>query len=65
MGVIGFPPTSALKWSSHSSLKSPILMNTRFSAPSIPTESEPSLSTRGFQTVSGALKNFESLAVWG
>ena len=52
-GVIGFPPMSALKCVSQSSLNVPMLRYTRLSAPSAPTESDPSFSTRGVHTVSG------------
>ena len=57
IGVIGFPPSKGLKWRSHSSLNSPMLRYTRFKAPSAPTESDPSLSTRGVNTVAGGVKN--------
>ena len=53
IGVVRLPPTSGLKCSSHSSLNRPMLRKTRLSAPSAPTESAPSLSTRGVHTVSG------------
>ena len=58
IGVMVLPPTTGLKCSSHSSLNSPMLRWTRFSAPSRPTESAPSFSTWGVRTVaSGLLKN--------
>src|SRR5688572_16180997 len=44
------------KCSSHSSLKRPMFRYTRLSAPSAPTESDPSLSTRGVQVVAGGEK---------
>ena len=49
-----------LKCCSHSSLNVPMLMYTRLSAPSAPTESAPSLSTRGVHTVPGAAKSVAS-----
>ena len=60
IGEIGFPPMMARKCSSHSSLNTPMFRYTRFSAPSAPTESDPSLSTRGVQVVPGGTKNCES-----
>jgi len=60
IGVTRLPPTSALKCSSHSSPNVPMFRYTRFNAPSAPTESAPSLRTRGVHTVSGAVNSSDS-----
>ncbi len=65
IGEIGSPPSSARKWSNHSSLNTPMLTYTRFSAPSAPTESAPSLSTRGVYVVDGGTKNCASGSAGG
>ena len=57
-----WPPMQRMKCSSHSSLNRPMLRYTRLSAPSAPTESEPSLSTRGVKTVSAPDRRTASAA---